>query len=377
MSANRNNEPDKPDRRGFARGRGGPLLVAAISFAFQLPFFDRWFSVMDEGHMLQFSDIVANGGMLYRDATSYPLPGSFYLLALAFRIFEPSILVSRWIVVLEFTAFAVVVFLLVRRLASPAYAALCVGLMLLYRVWSFPHWQMYSYSTTALLVLSLSLLAFVRFLETGDRRVLAIAGLLLGLGVFCKQDYGAAAFLGMSLTLFVYARSEPREPRKPLPPLFGYFLVPAAAVGAAAGLHFWMQGQLAFVIQLTVLNHFIGLSTYDYQSFPSLFPLFQQDPALRSPLGLYNNLPEIVLLADGHAAMERALYTQTAFYDTAIKALIYGPNLLILGGAVRMWRLRSRLTAAHGREADGFEEFIDTCAGLVGGHTAQSEGNIA
>jgi hypothetical protein len=350
LTANRINEPDKPDGRGLARGRAGPLLVAAISFAFQLPFFDRWFSVMDEGHMLQFSDIVANGGMLYRDATSYPLPGSFYLLALAFRIFEPSILVSRWMVVLEFTAFAVVVFLLVRRLVSPAYAALCVGLMLLYRVWSFPHWQMYSYSTTALLVLSGSLLAFVRFLETNDRRVLAIAGLIFGLGVFCKQDYGAAALLGMSLTLFVYARSGPRELRKPLLPLFGCFLVPAAAVGAAAGLHFWMQGQLGFVIQLTALNHFIGLSTYDYQSFPSLFPLFQQDPALRSPLGLYNNLPEIVLVADGPAAMQRALYTQTAFYDTAIKALIYGPNLLILGGAMRMWRLRSSLTAASGRE---------------------------
>ena len=85
MTADRNSEPNKLDRRGVARGGAGPLLVAAVTFAFQLPFFDRWFSVMDEGHMLQFSDIVANGGLLYRDATSYPLPGSFYLLALAFR----------------------------------------------------------------------------------------------------------------------------------------------------------------------------------------------------------------------------------------------------------------------------------------------------
>jgi hypothetical protein len=350
LTADRNSEPNKLDRRGLARGCAGPLLVAAVTFAFQLPFFDRWFSVMDEGHMLQFSDIMANGGMLYRDATSYPLPGSFYLLALAFRVFEPSILLSRWIVVLEFTAFAVVVFLLIRRLVSPAYAALCIALLLLYRVWAFPHWQMYSYSTTALLVLSASLLALVRFLTTGDRRVLAAAGLLFGLGVFCKQDYGAATLLGVSLTLVVYARSGPRESRKPLLPLFGSFLVPAAAVGAAAGLHFWMQGQLAFVIQLTVLNHFIGLSTYDYQSFPSLLPLFQQDPALRSPLGLYNNFPAIVSTADGRNAMESALYTRTAFYDTAIKASIYGPNLLILGGTVRMWRLRSALSTSEERK---------------------------
>jgi hypothetical protein len=350
LTADRNSEPNKPHRRGLARGFSGPLLAAVVAFAFQLPFFDRWFSVMDEGHMLQFADIVANGGMLYRDATSYPLPGAFYLLALAFRIFEPSILLSRWIVVLEFTAFAVVIFLLIRRLVSPAYAALCVALLLLYRVWAFPHWQMYSYSTTAILVLSTSLLALVRFLTTGDRRVLAIAGLLFGLGVFCKQDYGAAMLLGVSLTLVVYARSGPGESREPLLPLFASFLVPAAAVGAAAGLHFWVQGHLAFVFQLTVLNHFVGLSTYDYQSFPSLFPLFQQDPALRSPVGLYNNFPAIVSTADGRAAMESVLYTRTAFYDTTIKASIYGPNLLILGGAVRLWRRRSALSASAGRE---------------------------
>jgi hypothetical protein len=350
LTADRNSEPNELFRGSPVRGCAGPLLVAAASFAFQLPFFDRWFSVMDEGHMLQFADIVANGGMLYRDATSYPLPGSFYLLALAFRVFEPSILLSRWIVVLEFTAFVVVLFLLIRRLVSPAYAALCVLLLLLYRVWAFPHWQMYSYSTTALLVLSASLLALVRFLRAGDRRVLAAAGLLFGLGVFCKQDYGAATLLGVGLTLVVYARGGPREFRKPLLPLFGSFLVPAAAVGAAAGLHFWMQGQLAFVIQLTVLNHFVGLSTYDYQSFPSLLPLFQQDPALRTPLGLYNNFPAIVSTADGRSAMESALYTRTAFYDTAVKALIYGPNLLIAGGAVRMWRLRSALSAPEERE---------------------------
>jgi hypothetical protein len=350
LTADRKREPNEPYRRGIQRLRAGPLPVAILAFAFQLPIFDRWFSVMDEGHMLQFADIVADGGMLYRDATSYPLPGAFYLLALAFRIFEPSILLSRWIVVLEFTGLAVLAFLLLRRLVSPAYAALGIAGLLLYRVWAFPHWQMYSYSTTALLVLTASLLALVRFLETGDRRVLAVAGLIFGLGVFCKQDYGAATLLAVSFTLVVYARSGPRELRKPLLPLFAAFLGPAALVGAAAGVHFWMQGQLALVIQLTVLNHFVGLSSYDYQSFPSLLPLFQQDPALRSPVGLYNNFPAIVSTSDGRAALESALFVRTALYDTAMKAFIYGPNLFILGGALRTWKIRSALATPGERD---------------------------
>ena len=74
-----------------------PFIVAIIAAVAQLPFFDRTLNVMDEGHILMFADIVANGGELYRDATLLPLPGAFYLLSLAFKAFGPSILVARWI----------------------------------------------------------------------------------------------------------------------------------------------------------------------------------------------------------------------------------------------------------------------------------------
>ena len=97
-------------------------LVVFVVVAFQLPIFDRWFSSMDEGHVLLFSDLIAKGGDLYRDATLYPLPGAFYLLAQFFKLFGASILLTRWIVLVEFTLFVVGIFLLMRRLASPAAA---------------------------------------------------------------------------------------------------------------------------------------------------------------------------------------------------------------------------------------------------------------
>src|SRR5215831_7824769 len=84
----------RPSRSAAGRRVGAALAVALLAFFFQLPFFRLWFSAMDEGHMLQFSQIVAEGGQLYRDATLYPLPGAFWLLALVFRITEPSILVA-------------------------------------------------------------------------------------------------------------------------------------------------------------------------------------------------------------------------------------------------------------------------------------------
>ena len=90
----------------------GFIAVFLASLAFQLPFFDRWYSGMDEGHLLLFSEIAADGGTLYRDATFYPLPGAFYLLALLFEVFGPSVLVARWAVVIEFALFAAIVFVL-------------------------------------------------------------------------------------------------------------------------------------------------------------------------------------------------------------------------------------------------------------------------
>src|SRR5215831_498516 len=218
-------------------------LVFAATFAFQLPFFDRWFSGMDEGHLLLFSEIAAKGGTLYRDATFYPLPGAFYLLAGLFRIFEPSVLVARWAVVVEFALFVPVVHDLMRRMMPPAFALAAVPLLWAYRLWAFPHWQMYSYSTTALLLFAASLRLLVAHLESERRAPLLWAGFVFGLGVFCKQDYGAAALLATLGTLSVASRT-----RGATSPGFGtrsaLFLAPAAAVGALAGVHFALNGVL-------------------------------------------------------------------------------------------------------------------------------------
>ena len=166
----------------FVCGPAAPLAVIFVAFVYQLPFFDRWFSFMDEGHILLYADLIANGGELYRDATVYPLPGAFYFLAWMFRLFGPSNLVARWILVVEFALLVGLVFLLLRRLVSPGWALGGVFVMLLYRIWAFPHWHMYNYSSTALLVQFTALLVLVRFMETDDRRLLPLAGLLFGAG---------------------------------------------------------------------------------------------------------------------------------------------------------------------------------------------------
>jgi hypothetical protein len=314
-----------------------------VACVFQLPFFDRWFGFMDEGHVLLFADIVASGGELYRDATIYPLPGAFYLLAGAFGILEPSILLSRWIVVIQFSVFASLVFVLLRRLVSRGYAILGVFLILVYRAWAFPHWQIYSYSTTALLLLVISMLLLLRFFETGRRRALALAGLCFGLGVLCKQDYGAAFLLAMTFALAVHTLSLRAEQRQRFWPLFVWFIVPAALVGVATGLHFLRQGLLGDLTRFTVLNHFTGMTAFEYTTFPPLFPLFEQDPTLRSLAGPFKYMPGLMFTVDWEIIKEHPLLLDTAIYDAIMKAVFYGPYLLLLAGVIRQWRRRSAL----------------------------------
>jgi hypothetical protein len=253
-----------PARERLLRGPGAPLAVVALAVLYQLPFFDRWFSFMDEGHILLYADIIANGGELYRDATVYSLPGAFYLLAWVFGFVEPSNLVARWIAMLEFALLVGLVFALLRKLVSTSWALAGVLVMLLYRIWAFPHWRMYNYSTTALLVQLAALLGLLRFMDTGNRTWLLLAGLLFGVGVSCKQDYGAAALVALGSTLAAYTRSGPPAARPSFWALGAWFLAPAALVGAAIAVHFLRQDLFGELIQLTVLNHFIGISSYEY-----------------------------------------------------------------------------------------------------------------
>ena len=337
-----------PPPRFAACGRiGSALAVASLVVLFQLPFFRLWFSAMDEGHMLQFAKLVANGGQLYRDATLYPLPGAFWLLALVFRIAEPSILVARWVVMIEFALFCGLVWLLVRPLLTRAGAFALVVLLLLYRVWAFPHWQIYNYSTTALLVQLGMLVVLMRFFTSGNRRVLALAGFLFGLGVLCKQDYGAAFLLAVSLALLVYAT----HAQVSLARLLGWFLAPAALVGAGAGLYFLRQGILRDVIQLTVWNHFVGMSTFKYATFPKFWPLFTQDPSLRDRVGVAAYMPAIVYTADWETVRDHPLFLATPWYDFLMKLFYYGPPLFVLGGGLRLWLCRRRLA---GPQADRY-----------------------
>lgn len=175
----------------------GVLVVASVVIGFTLC--RRGIILSDEGYLLLQSLEVAHGKVLYRDLDAFVTPGVWFLLGALFKLVSPSVLASRLVVLVVYLATLAVAARIVFRLADRAHARAAVGLLLLLTVWAFPAWTWSFYSPYALF---LSLLALDRVLvwRASQRpRDLVWLGLILGLCVIFKQNFGVLAIVGAGL----------------------------------------------------------------------------------------------------------------------------------------------------------------------------------
>jgi hypothetical protein len=323
------------------RGREAALTasVGVAALAVQLPIFDRWLGVLDEGYLLAVSEEVLRGKVLYRDVyVDNPLPGAFYLVAGWFHLFGPSVWASRVLAVCLFTLFAMLVFRLARTLLGGRWTVLLVLTLLCYRLWAFPHWQTTSYSSVSATLLAGALVA--AFHCVGPRRPawLVATGVLVGAAIVCKQDYGLGVGGALGLVWLLrpwLARSAAGA------------LVPAALYSAGIALvvvpvlaAFAAAGALGALIDQTLLRPLLLESSFNYARLPPILPLFGQTPGLRADTGSYFPAVLLTLPEWWNALYAGSVYRETALWDVAIKLLFYGPFLAVLAGAVTWLRRR-------------------------------------
>lgn len=332
--------------------------VALVAVAVQLPIYDRWFALLDEGYILEIADDVNRGNVLYRDINvDAPFPGAFYLLAWWFRIAGSSVLSSRVLAVAGFTVFATASFAIARAYLSRAWAFGVLAVLLCYRIWAFPHWHIYSYSLVSATLLSVAVALVVRFVASGGLWRALIAGLFAGAAVMCKQDYGLAVsgLVTLALATDGFLR---RVPGATVVQALGAALRfvggGALVVLPALGWFAW-HGALDELVQQAFLVPLSGALQFSYTRLPSLSPLFAQDPALRAEIGNY--FPSILAtlwwswIGTGH------LYRQTAFWDVTLKLVYYAP-LVVTGLATVLWLARLARDAWRGT-ADAEERLRD------------------
>jgi hypothetical protein len=313
------------------------LAVALAAIAIQLPIFDRWFALLDEGYILEIADDINRGAVLYRDVNvDAPFPGAFYLLAWWFRLAGSSVLSSRVLAVAGFALFVTASFRIARALLPRAWSWGLLAVLLCYRVWAFPHWHIYSYSLVSAALLSAAVALVMGFVGRGGPSRLVAAGVLAGAAVMSKQDYGLAVS-GLVTLVLAFDGIVRRAPGTTIVGGLAAalrFVAGGAAIVLPALAYFAWMGALDDLVNQAFLVPLSGALQFTYTRLPDLTPLFAQDAALRAEIGSY--FPSILAtlwwgtIGTGH------VWKQTAVWDTTLK-LVYWAPLLVTGTALVVW----------------------------------------
>lgn len=264
MSPERHSEAWSRHWASLALGAGIAVVAATLC--------RRGVILSDEGYLLLQSLDLANGKVLYRDMDAFVAPGVWFLLAGLFRIFEPSILVSRVAVWVCYLATLAVSWRIVARLAGPRWGWGCVGGLLVCTLWAFPAWTWSFYSPYAALFALAALERLLAWGERGRGRDLVWVGVWLGLSITFKQNYGAQALVGAALG-FVALRFEAERSwsgaARALPAAGLRVALGLAAVGLPVLGYFAWQGALSHAFQALVVHPFGGfLGQHDIPYLP-------------------------------------------------------------------------------------------------------------
>ena len=184
---------------------GVGLLLFVASCLYLRLFYNYVGFGFDEGLVLQGAQRILHGQVLYRDFFSFYTPGSYYWMALLFKVFGSSILVGRGALTVYGGLFSVFTFLLARRVCSRSNAVLAalpaaaVGL---------PGWFLVIHSWDSTLWTLLALYCAVRFMESRHWAWAFGLGSLAAVSCLVEQSKGAGLVLGLGAGFLILALSD-------------------------------------------------------------------------------------------------------------------------------------------------------------------------
>ncbi len=202
---------------------------------------DKGLGFYDEGVRVYGAERVLNGDLPYRDFWSLYSPGLFYFYALLFKLFGSSLIVERIANVFCGSTLAIAVFLLARRIASPLLAFVPWLLTILWYgqtvdVRTNPVSVALSDACPVLFVY-LGCLAAALFVRTERPSALRIAGMLAGVTILLKHDYGLYTLSATVLFLLCWVvLKEPAQAQLPVRERLSGAGTPLAAYGFGCAL---------------------------------------------------------------------------------------------------------------------------------------------
>lgn len=234
------------------------LVFALLAFLYLYPFMRLAPGVTDEGTLVYGAVRVAEGQVPSRDFFEGLGPGTFYWLALYFKVFGTTLFATRMSLLLTSISIATLMYFLSRRLrivsvATPAILLMAASFGVL--------WPAISHHGDSTLFALLSFAVFVYWLESRQRLVLLLAGALAGLTTCFMQQKGLLLFLSFILVIWILCRREGR-----FWSLLGWLSAGYFAVGSCVLALFWSAGAL---YDLMYVNLVFPLTRYgNWNSVP-------------------------------------------------------------------------------------------------------------
>jgi Dolichyl-phosphate-mannose-protein mannosyltransferase len=234
------------------------LVLAFCSILYLYPFTRVFLWVGDQGTLLYGAVRVTEGQVPFRDFFEVMGPGTFYWLALFFKIFGTTCLATRIWLMLNTVLTTILVYFLTRRLRPGAEFVPAVFLLAV----SFPYCSQISHHADSNLFALLSFATMIFWLQRRQPILLFITGILAGVTTCFMQPKGFLLFLSYLLLLCLLCRKEPGFLLSAARLLAGYTLV-----GLSVVLLFWAAGALSDLLYANVvwpLTNYSNLNTVPY-----------------------------------------------------------------------------------------------------------------
>jgi len=293
----------------------------------------------DEGIVLQAAQRILAGQVPYRDFFSFYTPGSYYAVALVFRIFGSSLAVARTAMALAGAILSVLTYLLARRVCSRAIA---LTLAVLGTLTTLPYRFLVLHNWDSTLWACLALYCAVRVLEKPTWKWTFAVGLIASLTVLSEQSKGAGLCLGLGMGVlaiwFVDGRKRWLNPAELFALIVG-FATPIAVTFA------YFASQHAGFIMLA-----------DW-----FWPLRHYTQANRVPYGYQNWSDE----------SRHLLFGTGSLLERLIKALAVSPCFwipalpLVAVGWLGSWMVQARRRRTHNRRSGYYVIVTAVYLGLV------------
>ena len=194
-------ESSIPESRASEKYIAAAIFVVTLSYLCLFRNFS-WIDP-DEGIILQGAQRILTGQVLYRDFFSFFTPGSYYFLALVFRVFGNSFLVAHTALAVIGAAFSPLTYLLARRVCSRQASLLTTGLM---TITALPLRFVVIHNWDSTLLALMALYCAVRVLESSsDCWAFAAASFVSLTGMF-EQSKGACLLLGLIAGFLIITR---------------------------------------------------------------------------------------------------------------------------------------------------------------------------